>query len=138
MLIGAKNRLGVGVVGLEAMSISYELGAQLGVVVELAIKDDGGASRSRANGLFAALQVNDGEPAHADREGAARLFAEGVRPTMFDRGQHCIEKLRVVPGEPSYPAHSVFVSAYEVVAVGMVVTVAPAGTWKSDAGGEAE
>ena len=65
--------------------------------------------------------------------------ARGIGPTVLDRGQHRLEQLRVAAGEPGYSAHGVSVTAYEVVVVvGMVVTVAPAGTANSEAGGEVE
>lgn len=57
---------------------------------------------------------------------------------MHDRSKHRIEELRVASGEAGYSAHSVSVTAYEVVVVGIVVTVAPGGSWKSEAAGEGE
>jgi hypothetical protein len=57
---------------------------------------------------------------------------------MHDRSKHRIEELRVASGEAGYSAHSVSVTAYEVVVVGIVVTVAPGGSWNSEAAGEGE
>ena len=54
LLVGAQHGLGVGVVRDESMPRPYQLGAQLGVVVELAVEHDAGPGAFGTDGLLAA------------------------------------------------------------------------------------
>jgi len=119
------------------MPSANQLPAQLGVVVRAPVEHDAGAGPFGADRLFPpSMSTDDGEPPHPDCE-----LLPPRRPTSQARGARSrpasLEQLRVAAGETGYPAHGGSVTAYEVPE-GSVVTVAPAGNWNSEGGGEGE
>ena len=64
------------------MAARLEVGAQRGVIVELAVEDDGGAACGIEDGLIAALQIDCGRSprnsaAHSARNAGAAPRASG-------------------------------------------------------------
>ena len=99
---------GVGVVGGEFVAEGEQLGAQFGVVVDLAVEDHAELAVARPHRLRAAREVEDREPAEAEED--ARFFIVpqplGIRPAMADRRGHPREVAEIArANEPRYPAH---------------------------------
>ena len=108
--VAAHDDLGVAG-GEEPVAEALELGAELAVVVDHAVEDDGEAELVVDHGLGAALgQVDDLEPAVAERDVALRPDAGAVGPPGRHDVRHPVDRrdvrARAVEGHLSaYAAH---------------------------------
>ena len=68
----------------KAKPAAGQLGAQVEVVVDLAVEDDRVAAVLRGDRLVAARDVDDGKPAHAEAEIPVDEIAAVVGPAMHD------------------------------------------------------
>ena len=93
LAIAAEKGLGVGVVGEEPVALGDQLGAELGKIVDLTVKDDDKAAIGANHGLMAAREIEDGEPAVAEKDRAARVppVAGVIRPPVGERVGHSRE-----------------------------------------------
>ena len=105
LLEAAQDDLGVGVVGDEPPAPLLELAPQLGVVVDLAVEDEREVAVVAVERLVAGRDVDDREPAHADREVRADVGALAVGAAVHDRPQHLFQQLGIGAGEPDDATH---------------------------------
>src|SRR5260221_9076491 len=96
----------VRVVRPEAVSSREQAGAELDMVVDLAVEHYPDALVFVAHGLLASSQVDDREPARAERDFRAGPGARIVGPAMLKRTRHAQQAIRVwSAGEPANAAH---------------------------------
>jgi hypothetical protein len=104
-------------VGAEAVAASFQPGALLGVIEQLAVENDLDTAILVGYRLPAVIQADDAEPAR--RQPEARLFQEPVfvRPAMNQRRRHRLkraERRERSVGQMNHPcdaAHRVFLRA---------------------------
>ena len=97
--VGVEEHLGVGA-GVKGMAGGLELGAQLAVVVDLAVVDDPVAAVGRAHRLVAGRrEVEDGEPAVAERD-ADRSCTGGASRAVGEYGNAVARTLSGVSAPP--------------------------------------
>jgi hypothetical protein len=93
----------------EAVARGLELAAELAVVVELAVLDDGDAPVLVRQGLVAGLEVDDREPSRGEPDGPVEGHAVAIRPAVDERRAHRAEPRRVDVadgrGDPADPTH---------------------------------
>src|SRR5262249_1882999 len=65
-----------------------ELSSELGIVVDLAVEDDPHRAVFVRDGLVSVREVDDAQPAHAERDAPAEMNALVVRPTMRHPAAH--------------------------------------------------
>ena len=92
LLVEVNEHLGVRVVRAHAVTLALELGAQLRVVVDLAVLDDPDRLVLVRDRLIAALEVDDRQPTRRERGGSVRDEAGGVRPAMNEAFVHDLER----------------------------------------------
>ena len=106
LLIGAKDRFGVGVIRDEAVAGAHELAREARRCCRAPPLNTMQAPvLERADRLFASGDVDDGQAPNADGELIADLGTPRVGPTVHDRSQHRFEQVRVAAGEAGYSAH---------------------------------
>ena len=111
LLVEVDEHLGVAV-GAEAVALRLELGAELAVVVELAVLDDDDAAVLVRDRLVAGLEVDDREPARGEPDGAVDVDAARVGPAVDERRGHRLEPARSAPrgrhdsADPTHAAES--------------------------------
>jgi hypothetical protein len=94
------------VIGRKAVARALQRFAQLDVVVDLPVEDDGDRPILIENRLLAGLHVDDGEPAHSERNIRSFPIARGVGAAMMQTLRHQFQRCSIVwPGEASYAAH---------------------------------
>src|SRR5207302_8096543 len=110
LLVEVRDHLDVALAA-ERVPARTELGAQLSVVVELAVADADDVAGFVLDRLLAGVEVDDRQPAHREREpdeGAAPL---GVGPAMAQQLDRIERRRRPVGREQSEdPAHSMIVA----------------------------
>ena len=105
LLVGVDDDLGVAV-RAEGVAGGLELGAQLAVVVDLAVVDEPDGLVLVGDGLVAALAVDDAQAAVAEADGRRLEGAGVVGAAVHDGGGHAPEKLPVGrAGEAEDAAH---------------------------------
>ncbi len=97
---GGQDHLGV---GARPERVLAQLLAQLDVVEDLAVVDDGDPGGGIAHGLGAALQVEDGQPGVPERHPVEEQAGLGVRPAVVQGRRHgaqagAEDRLAPVPG----------------------------------------
>src|SRR5829696_1048515 len=101
----------LGVAGrAEAVTASLERRAELEVVVDLAVLDDLNRAVLVSDRLVSAREVDDGEAARRQGDGAVDQRARTVRAAVPQRLVHCLERpgvdgASVERGESADPAH---------------------------------
>src|ERR1019366_5893402 len=80
---------GVGV-GVEAMAAAFELGAEFGKVVNLAVENVPGAASFVENGRIASGKVDDGEAAHAEASAVGGVESLVVGAALHDLLAHVV------------------------------------------------
>ena len=76
------------------MALGLELAAQLPVVVDLAVVDELERAVLAREGLVARVaQVDDREPAEAERDALGRVRARPVGPAVVELGGHALDGL---------------------------------------------
>src|SRR5262249_1074196 len=128
LLEAAQNDLGVGVVGDEGAALPLQLLAQLARVVDLAVEHECEVAIVAVQRLVAGRDVDDGQPAHADREVRADLHALPVGATMHDRAQHPVHQLAIGSREAGNTAHD-----YDSLAARSVAPLRPHTTSRAPA-----
>ena len=73
------------------MAARFEVGAQLAVIVNLAVENDGDLIVLARRGLLARLQVNDGEASHPERHARCDHRAFRIRPAMRHALAHRVQ-----------------------------------------------
>lgn len=96
--------------GAELPAPCLKLGAQLGMVVDLAIIGDRIASIGREHRLVAARQIDDRQPAHAHAKVAIDMDTPVIRSAMQDRvagarNRRVRNRPPPAPIPPRNPAH---------------------------------
>jgi hypothetical protein len=111
LLVEVRDDLGVAAAA-EAVPLGLQVLAQLRVVVDLAVDDDGDLAVLVRHRLAARLgQIDDREPAVAERDGAVGVEAEAVGPAVHHRGREELDGssrrrvLRAPRERPGDPAH---------------------------------
>ena len=94
LLVEVDEHLGVGVRRAEHVARALELGAQLGVVVDLAVLDDDDAPVLARDRLVAALEVDDRQPPRGEPGLAVDDLAAAVGPAVHERRAHRAEHAR--------------------------------------------
>src|SRR6516165_7013038 len=88
------------------MARALQCFAQLDIVVDLTVEDDGDRPILIKNRLLAGLHVDDGEPSHSQRNIRSFPIAPGVRAAMMQALRHQFQCCSIVwTGEASYAAH---------------------------------
>ena len=111
LLVEMDEHLGVAV-GAEAVALRLQLGAELPVVVELAVLDDDDAAVLVRDRLVAGLEVDDRQPAGGETDGAVDVDAARVGPAVDERRAHRLEPAPVRPrgrhdsADPTHAAES--------------------------------
>ena len=106
VLVEMDDDLGVGMIGGEAVAGALELLAQLDVIVDLAVEDDGDRLVLVEDRLLAGGDIDDGEPPRPERNARPLPEAGRVGPAMPQALRHPFEGRSVVgPGEASDAAH---------------------------------
>src|SRR5450759_4098905 len=82
---------GVGV-GVEAMAAAFELGAEFGKVVNLAVENDPCVAVFVENGLMASGEVDDGEAAHAEASAVGDVESLIVGAAVHDLLAHVVDE----------------------------------------------
>ena len=94
----------------EAMSLPLQLGAELPVVVDLAVLDDVDRPVLVGDRLVARLEVDDRQPAGGEGGGAVDEETVAVGPAVDERRTHAGEPLGVggpvCADDPADPAHA--------------------------------
>ena len=111
LFIEMNNGLGIAV-GAVAMAARLQAGPQLGVVINLAVKNNPNRAIFVAEGLMSGLYVHDTQPAHGDADVAVEISPRIVRTAMHDLaihgfegfGPHSLVAIKVVNGANA--AHS--------------------------------
>ena len=85
------NDFGVGV-GVEAMAAAFELGAEFGKVVNLAVENDPCAAIFVEDGLMASGEVDDAEPAHAETSAVGDIESLVVGAAIHDLVAHMVHE----------------------------------------------
>src|SRR5687768_9947737 len=89
--------------GLEHVATTLEIAAQLAVVVDLPVEDNPDGPVFVGDRLMAAREVDDAQPAHAERHAVTEIHPLVVRTAVHDRGAHAADvRLRY---RSSIPAH---------------------------------
>ena len=73
---------GIGL-GVEAVAFGFQLSPQVGKVVNLPVADYPDSAVLVVDGLFAGLQINDGEPTHCEAD-----IALQVKPVIIGAAVH--------------------------------------------------
>ena len=106
LLVGVHDDLGVAG-GAKGVAGGLELGAQLAVVVDLAVVDEPDGLVLVGRRLVAAGAVDDAQPAMAETDARALKGAGVVGTAMQQRGRHAAEQLAVgSAGETEDAAHA--------------------------------
>jgi hypothetical protein len=84
--------LGIGI-RRETMTLRLELGAQLEVVVDFAVVEDGDGAVFVEDRLMSAGKIDDRQAAHAERHGVLDEVARVVRSAMHHRIAHARDVL---------------------------------------------
>ena len=100
-LVPVQDHLGVAV-GLEDVAFGLQFGAQVHKVVDLAVEHADHAAVLVVHGLAARRQINDAQPAEAQRHRggggvAAQVVALHIRPAVDDAVRHLVQD-RFTPG----------------------------------------
>ena len=95
LLVEVDEHLGVRVRRAEHVARALELGAQLGVVVDLAVLDDDDAPVLARDRLVAALEVDDRQPPRGEPGLAVDHLAAAVGPAVHERRAHRAEDVAV-------------------------------------------
>jgi len=91
--------LGIGM-GAEAMPLPGELFHQLLEIVDLAVEGDRDRVVLVEQGLLAAGDVDDGEPAMAEADAGREMEAAAVRAAMGDAVGHAAKQIRIDRASP--------------------------------------
>ena len=91
--------------GPEDVSALLEVVPQLAVVVDLAVEDDPDRAVFVGHRLMPALEVDDAQPAHAERDAVSEIHALIVRAAVHDGRAHVADLVlgyrRAVPADDS-------------------------------------
>src|SRR5204863_4107729 len=93
--VAVQEHFAVGMVGLKKMAASLEFRAELGVVVDLAVKNKDEIAIGGSHRLMAAFQIDDGKAAMAEEDGAVVPESAIVRPAMSEAGGHARQRFAV-------------------------------------------
>jgi len=85
------NDFGVGV-RAEAMAATFEIGAKVGKVVDLAVENDPGAAVFVEDGLVAAGEVDNAEAAHAETGAVGNVKSLIVGSAVHDLLAHVVHE----------------------------------------------
>ena len=106
--------------GRELVTQGFELGTNLGVIVNFAIKDDAPFTSIFENGLIAALQIDDLEACGATGEGIGRKCALLVGSPVMQRGHGFLNAalgcFSIFMGEAGNSAQALGLSEHEYAA----------------------
>src|SRR5436189_4278817 len=99
-------------VGIKLVTELFELGAQLAIVVNLAVENNPRGAILIVNRLVAALEIDDRQATHCQTDALTKIEAVIVRPTVTNCAVHAGEKVainrRAIAAHNSgYPAHGV-------------------------------
>src|SRR6185369_10439411 len=113
LIVRVHNRFGVAV-GVESVAQLLEFFAQLEIVVDLAVEDDPRAAILIVDGLLSALEVNDGQAAHRQTNGAVHVETVFIRAAMTDSFIHppqqlLVNRLAVVPNDSCDSTHTAYI-----------------------------
>src|SRR5712675_1958803 len=98
------------------MTARFKVRAQLAIVVNLSVKDDGNAVIFVESWLLASEQIDDCQTAHAQRDSVVEQIAFRVRTAMMHAIAHRAQKLftaiarrraRIEVGPTGYAAHKI-------------------------------
>ena len=108
LAVAVEQHLGVAMIGDELAAARLQLGAECGVVVDLAVEGDAKLAVARPHRLRAAAEIDDGEAAMPEKN--ARTFLRPmplrIRPAMRDGAGHPAQHAEVaVAREARYAAH---------------------------------
>ena len=84
--------------GQEAIAVLLQSRAQLAIVVDLAIADQHQRAIGVVQRLLAAVQIDDGQAAMAERGERIVMHALAVRPAMRQRVEHSLQRLLATAG----------------------------------------
>src|SRR3982751_3389917 len=93
--VAVQEHFAIRVVGLEKMASGFQLRTKLGVVVDLTVKNEDEIAIGRRHGLMAAFEIDDGEAAMAEKNGAVVPESAIVRPAMGEAGGHARQRFAV-------------------------------------------
>src|ERR1017187_3807541 len=85
------NDFGVGV-GVEAMAAAFELGAEFGEIVNLAVENDPCAAVFVEDGLMASGEIDDAEAAHAEASAVGDVKSLIVGAAVNDLVAHVVHE----------------------------------------------
>jgi hypothetical protein len=93
----------------KAMTARFKAGAQLAMVVDLSVEDDGGRSFLIEDWLVSARYVDDAEAAKGEARIGEQLLRAFIRPAMRNRKAHKAKRLLVgrFPSNTRNAAHQV-------------------------------
>jgi len=85
--VGVQDHLGVAS-RLKPAARGHELGAQLAIVVDLAVEDDPVAAGGVAHGLAPGHEIDDRQPRHPEPDVAGGVDARVVGAAMLEKAEH--------------------------------------------------
>jgi hypothetical protein len=97
-------------VGVEGVAQLLQLFAQLAIVVDFAIENNPGRAVAVVNWLFAAVQVDNGQPAHTQANRTLKVKAVVIRAAMANRIAHLTDEplvhvITIVSNYAGYATH---------------------------------
>src|SRR4051812_1275255 len=111
--VAVQEHFTVGMVCLKKMAAGFQFRPELGVVVDLAVKNKDEIAIDGGHRLMPAFEIDDGKAAMAEKDGAVAPESAIVRPAMSEAGGHARQRFAVdCANETGDAAHSSALSKF--------------------------